>query len=101
MADKHSVHILIDAQLVRTLPSNLPTEDLHELRLRGAVPAGPPPADPAVRNRSLPGGAAVEVDRTVNADAAAESFNATFKHETLQGRLAFADEREARLTAFR
>ncbi len=33
--------------------------------------------------------------------AAAESFNATFKRETLQGRRAFTDEREARLTPFR
>jgi transposase InsO family protein len=34
-------------------------------------------------------------------NAAAESFNATFKRETLQGRRAFTDEREARLTTFR
>ena len=34
-------------------------------------------------------------------NAAAESFNATFKRETLQGRRAFTDEREARLTVFR
>jgi transposase InsO family protein len=34
-------------------------------------------------------------------NALAESFNATFKRETLQGRRAFADERQARLTAFR
>ncbi|MFB9855206.1 IS3 family transposase, partial [Micromonospora andamanensis] len=34
-------------------------------------------------------------------NAAAESFNATFKRETLQGRRAFTDEREARLAAFR
>jgi transposase InsO family protein len=34
-------------------------------------------------------------------NAAAESFNATFKRETLQGRRAFADEHEARLTSFR
>ena len=34
-------------------------------------------------------------------NAAAESFNATFKRETLQGRRAFRDEREARLTSFR
>ncbi|GAA4468327.1 hypothetical protein GCM10023170_082110 [Phytohabitans houttuyneae] len=33
-------------------------------------------------------------------NAAAESFNATFKRETLQGRRAFTNEREARLTAF-
>ncbi|MFB6395927.1 IS3 family transposase [Polymorphospora lycopeni] len=34
-------------------------------------------------------------------NAAAESFNATLKRETLQGRRAFTDERQARLTAFR
>ena len=34
-------------------------------------------------------------------NAAAESFNATFKRETLQGRRAFVDEREARLTSLR
>ena len=34
-------------------------------------------------------------------NALAESFNASFKRETLQGRRAFGDEREARLTSFR
>jgi transposase InsO family protein len=34
-------------------------------------------------------------------NAAAESFNASLKRETLQGRRAFTDEREARLTTFR
>jgi transposase InsO family protein len=34
-------------------------------------------------------------------NALAESFNATFKRETLQGRRAFTDEREARLASFR
>jgi transposase InsO family protein len=34
-------------------------------------------------------------------NAAAESFNATLKRETLQGRRAFTDERDARLTMFR
>jgi transposase InsO family protein len=34
-------------------------------------------------------------------NALAESFNATFKRETLQGRRAFTDERQARLTSFR
>ena len=33
-------------------------------------------------------------------NAVAESFNATFKRETLQGRRAFTDERQARLTSF-
>jgi transposase InsO family protein len=34
-------------------------------------------------------------------NALAESFNATFKRETLQGRRAFTDHREARLDSFR
>ncbi|XVU29876.1 IS3 family transposase [Actinoplanes sp. CA-054009] len=34
-------------------------------------------------------------------NALAESFNASFKRETLQGRRAFTDEREARLSSFR
>ncbi|MEV7676222.1 IS3 family transposase [Streptomyces sp. NPDC088752] len=34
-------------------------------------------------------------------NAAAESFNATFKRETLKGRKSWSDEREARLDAFR
>ncbi|MFB9324281.1 IS3 family transposase, partial [Cryptosporangium minutisporangium] len=34
-------------------------------------------------------------------NAAAESFNATLKRETLQGRRAFSDAREARLVCFR
>ncbi|MFE5868451.1 integrase core domain-containing protein [Streptomyces roseifaciens] len=34
-------------------------------------------------------------------NALAESFNATCKREILQGRRAFTDEREARLTLFR
>ncbi|GAA3778240.1 hypothetical protein GCM10022225_77680 [Plantactinospora mayteni] len=34
-------------------------------------------------------------------NALAESFNATFKRETLQSRRAFTDQREARLTSFR
>jgi transposase InsO family protein len=34
-------------------------------------------------------------------NALAESFNATFKRETLQGRRAFTDDREARLASFR
>ncbi|BCJ56347.1 hypothetical protein Asp14428_78220 [Actinoplanes sp. NBRC 14428] len=34
-------------------------------------------------------------------NALAESLNATFKRETLQGRHTFADERDARLSSFR
>ncbi|MGY0064016.1 integrase core domain-containing protein [Streptomyces sp. LZ34] len=34
-------------------------------------------------------------------NALAESFNATFKRETLEGRKSWPDERDARLDAFR
>ncbi|MGW1412072.1 integrase core domain-containing protein [Streptomyces sp. NPDC002403] len=34
-------------------------------------------------------------------DAAVESFDATFKRETLKGRKGWSDERKARLDAFR
>ena len=43
----YSVHVLIDGELDKTVPSNLTAEDLAELRMRGASPAGPPPATPA------------------------------------------------------
>ena len=66
-ADEHSVHVLIDDKHVKTVASALSTEDLHELRLRGATPAGPPPATGVPRNRSLAGGTVIEVDRTVDA----------------------------------
>ncbi|WP_407676856.1 integrase core domain-containing protein [Phytohabitans aurantiacus] len=42
-----------------------------------------------------------ERDRLQRGQRRRESFNATFKRETLQGRRAFTDEREARLTACR
>lgn len=40
--DEFSVHIVIDGQLVKTVPSNLEAEDLRHLAMRGALPAGPP-----------------------------------------------------------
>jgi transposase InsO family protein len=65
-ADEHSVHILIGGALVKTAASNLAPADLSELRLRGARPAGPPPAAAAARNARLPAGAVIEVDRAVD-----------------------------------
>jgi hypothetical protein len=53
-ADEHSVHILIGGTLAKTAASNLAPADLGELRLRGARPAGPPPAAAAARNRGFP-----------------------------------------------
>lgn len=55
-ADEHSIHILIDGKLVRTVPPNLGAEELQELRMRGARPAGPPSAAAsAARIETLPG----------------------------------------------
>jgi transposase InsO family protein len=56
----------------------------------GQTPAGPSPT-PAARPAS-----ASSAD-----NALAESFNATFKRETLQNRKRWSSEREARLDAFR
>jgi hypothetical protein len=42
-ADEVAVHVTISGQLVKTVPSGLGPEDLAELRMRGAAPAGPPP----------------------------------------------------------
>ena len=43
-ADEHSVHIRVGGVLVKAAASNLAPADLSVLRLRGARPAGPPPA---------------------------------------------------------
>jgi transposase InsO family protein len=69
-ADENSIHILINGELVKTVPSNLNADDLHELRMRGAQLAGPPPTStPALAaTTTLPGGAVVEVDRIVGND---------------------------------
>jgi transposase InsO family protein len=63
--DSTTVHLSSNGRYLKTLPSRLSDRDVARLRRAGARTAGPPPA------RRLPGrllaGAAVEVDRTVNA----------------------------------
>ena len=72
-ADEFTVHVLIGGQLVKTVPSSLDAEDLATLKMRGASPAGPPPAAPAPgRAGALPGGTAIEVDRAVDANGVAD-----------------------------
>ena len=44
----------IGGKLVKTVPSSLNAEDLAELRMRGAAPAGPPPALPAPARAGAP-----------------------------------------------
>ena len=54
------VHVLLDGHRIKTLPSRLDTRDLARLAAAGGRPAGPPPLPPS-------SGAAVELERTVNA----------------------------------
>lgn len=58
--------------MVRTVASRLRPEDLRHLAMRGAQPAGPPPAKPALRRRNgipvLPDSGAVEIERSVTKD---------------------------------
>jgi hypothetical protein len=51
---------------VRSRPHRRRPLILSELRLRGARPAGPPPAAAAARNGRLPAGAVIELDRAVD-----------------------------------
>jgi transposase InsO family protein len=71
-ADEVTVHVTIGGQLAKTVPSSLGPEDLAELRMRGAAPAGPPPAMPAPARADLPAGTVIEVDRAVDADGIAD-----------------------------
>jgi transposase InsO family protein len=72
-ADEFTVHVLIGGQLVKTVPSCLDAEDLATLKLRGASPAGPPPAAPSpAKAGALPGGTVIEVDRNVDTNGVAD-----------------------------
>jgi hypothetical protein len=71
-ADEVTVHVSVGGKLARTVPSALGPEDLAELRLRGAAPAGPPPAMPAPARALLPAGTVIEVSRAVDADGIAD-----------------------------
>jgi hypothetical protein len=72
-ADEFTVHVLIGGQLARTVPSSLDAEDLATLKMRGAAPAGPPPAAPApAKDGVLPGGTVIEVDRAVDINGVAD-----------------------------
>jgi transposase InsO family protein len=72
-ADEFTIHILIGGQLVKTVASALNADDLATLKMRGAVPAGPPPAPPAPAGAgALPGGTVIEADRAVDANGAAD-----------------------------
>ncbi len=71
-ADVHSIHLLLDGHLLRTVASRLLPQDLAFLAMRGARPAGPPPAAAAIGQRdgkpALAAGQAAEIDRKVHRD---------------------------------
>lgn len=71
-ADLHSIHLLLDGHVVRTVASRLLPQDLAYLAMRGARQAGPEPAKAAIQHRDgkavLPAGQAVEIDRKVHRD---------------------------------
>ena len=67
--DENTVHVLADGEPIKTAVSQLDAENLAELRMRGAVSAGPPPAAPmAARIGPLPSGTVIEVDRALDGD---------------------------------
>jgi transposase InsO family protein len=71
--DEYTVHVLIDGDLIKTVPSNLNAEDLRDLSMRGARPAGAPPATASVaRAGALPAATVIEVDRHVDSNGNAE-----------------------------
>ena len=72
-ADQRSIHLILDGEVLRTVASRLSPDDLRHLSMRGARPAGPPPAPAALRrpggaHAPLAAGAAIELERAVNKD---------------------------------
>ena len=71
-ADLHSIHLLLDGHLLRTVASRLLPQDLAFLAMRGARQAGPEPAKAAIQHKDgkpvLAAGQAVEIDRKVHRD---------------------------------
>ena len=65
-ADLHSIHLLLDGHVLRTVASRLLPQDLAFLAMRGARQAGPEPApdrDPAPRRQARAGRRAGRRDR--------------------------------------
>jgi hypothetical protein len=71
-ADLHSIHLLLDGHVLRTVASRLLPQDLAFLSMRGARQAGPEPATAAIQRRNgkpvLAAGQPVEIDRKVHRD---------------------------------
>ena len=71
-ADLHSIHLLLDGHVLRTVASRLLPQDLAFLAMRGARQAGPEPARAAIQRHDgkpvLAAGQAVEIGRKVQRD---------------------------------
>lgn len=79
-ADVDTVHVSLDGQLLKTVPSRLSRSHLGELRARGAQTAGDPPAAAALPRsaRYAAPDTVVEVDRVVGRDGLVRVDNTTF-----------------------
>ncbi|PZS27738.1 MAG: IS481 family transposase [Pseudonocardiales bacterium] len=71
-ADLRSIHVSADGHVIRTVASRLRPDDLRDLTMRGARPAGPAPSKPALRRVNgvpvIGAGEAVEITRLVSYD---------------------------------
>jgi transposase InsO family protein len=79
-ADVDTVHVSLEGQLLKTVPSRLSSSHLGELRARGARPAGAPPAAAALPRsaRHAAPDTVVEVDRVVGRDGLVRVDNTGF-----------------------
>jgi hypothetical protein len=65
-ADTVSVHVSLDGEHLKTVPSRLTIHSLHRLLREGATEGGPPPRGPAATGLRA-ADATLELERTVNA----------------------------------
>ncbi|CAM5671243.1 IS481 family transposase [Streptomyces mordarskii] len=77
-ADENTVHVIIDGKVIKSTSSRLDAANLHELSLRGAIPAGPPPALVPQPGRPDPD-AVIEVDRKVDGSGITQLGNTHVK----------------------
>ncbi|KWT63519.1 transposase [Streptomyces albus subsp. albus] len=81
-ADQRSIHVSVDGHHLRTVASRLSSDHLRQLAMRGARPAGPPPAPPALPTRGghriVPAGEPVEIERNVRRDGCVLVVSRTF-----------------------
>ncbi|GGK35891.1 hypothetical protein GCM10010124_30700 [Pilimelia terevasa] len=67
-ADQRSIHLAVAGEHLKTVPSRLSIDDLHQLTARGGRAAGPTPAASALHPDDALGATAVQVHRTANRD---------------------------------